>query len=320
MDPLDLAIVGGGATGLAAAVQAAAEGLRTTVLERGPLGGRLRGLARVQTVPGHPVGLSGSELVERSAEQARRFGAEVRTGADVGALRVEGDLRVLELADGGTVATRAVVVASGAGLPELPVPGLRELVGSGVHFGAPAEVPEALCGRDVFVAAELDVAAEAGLRLSRRCRSVTLLPPDRRVSPRPSPELAGRLRGTLNVRIVPNAEVLEVAGVESLETVTLRHRATGRTSVWTATALFLLGLETPRTAWLSGVVVLDGRGFVATGPEARHRAGEAPEWPLPRSPFPLEASAPGVFAAGGARRGAAWCAGCSTGEGIASAR
>jgi thioredoxin reductase (NADPH) len=321
MHPLDLVIVGGGTAGLAASVHAAAEGLRTVVLERADApGGRLRELHRVQAVPGHPVGLSGPEFVERSAALARRFGADIRAGVEVVGLRSEKDARIVELADGSTVAARAVLVAPGTEVPDLPVPGLRELEGSGVYYGAPAFAPQALCGRDVFLQGEMDIIAEAGLRLSRCCRSVVLLPPGRCISPKPSTGLLDRLRATSNITVRLEHEVVEVAGVGNLETITLRSARTGRLTVWTAAALFLLGTDVPRTGWLAGTLSRTGRGCVATGPEARSPSSGGAPWPLPRAPYPHEASIPGVFAAGGARRGPAWCPACSIEEGIGTAR
>lgn len=309
---VDLAIVGGGVAGVAAAVHAAAEGVRTVVLERDAPGGRLRELARVQAVPGHPVGMSGAELAERSVAQARRFGAEIRTDAEVTGLRVQGSARVLELAGRTAIAARAVIVATGAEIPAPPVPGLRELVGSGVHHGVPGEAPEALRGRDVFVAGELDVAVGPGLLLSRGCGKVVLLPPRDGVPRGVDAELVRRLRSAPNLAVWPGREVVEVAGVEQLETITLRSARSGRVTVSTAAALLLLGLEVPRTAWLAGTLPLDRRGMIVTGPRARASPG--------RLPLPHETGVPGVFAAGGARRGGAWCTGCSIEEGIAAAR
>ncbi|HEV3050884.1 MAG TPA: NAD(P)/FAD-dependent oxidoreductase, partial [Longimicrobium sp.] len=289
MTDFDLAVVGAGAAGLAAAVHAAAEGLRTVVLERGEPGGQVREMARVEAVAGFPVGLTGAELVERAVAQATRFGAEIRTGAEVVGLRTEADLRTVCLADGTEVDARAVIVATGTDRPAFPVPGASELTGSGVYFGVPDALPETLRGEDVFVVGEAAAAVEAARRLATHCRGVVVLSGAAR---RP----AGMDAPNVSVRA---GEVLEVVGVERVEALMLRDRRTGRTAVRAAAALFVVGGGCPRTAWLGGALALDARGFVLTG--GRGGAGGG---------YPLESSLAGVFAAGAVR--------CCTGAGVAA--
>jgi thioredoxin reductase (NADPH) len=314
-EPFDLAIVGGGAAGLAAAVRAAASGVRVALLERGALGGRARDLVRVEAVLGHPVGLTGREFAERSAALARRFGADLRS-AEVAALRAEGGVRILDIAGGGALEARAVILAVGAEPPALPLPGLREFTGSGVHFALPGEIPERLRSEDVVITGAPLAAAEGALRLSAHCRSVLLLASERRLPA----ELAQRLESTLNITVRSNGEIIEAAGVEQIETLLLRDRRSGRTTVRRAAALFVLGLDAPRTSWLAGALALDAGGFIATGPGAAEQAPNGPAWPLTRAPSPRETSVPGVFAAGSARAGAVPCTACSVEDGIGAAR
>lgn len=315
MTAFDLAIAGGGPAGLAAAVHAAAAGLRTVVLERGEPGGRAREMARLEAVPGFPVGLTGPELVERAVLQATRFGAEVRTGARAAGLEVENHVRAVRLAGGTAVAARAVIVATGAERPALSVSGASGLLGCGVYFGVPDALPESLRPEDVFVAGKAGPAAAAALRLAGHCRSVVLLRGPARRAGRLPAEVAARLDAAPNLT-VRSAEVLEVAGVERMEAVLLRDRRTGRTAVRAAAALFVVGGGRPRTDWMADATALDADGFVVTGT----RASADGRWPLPRPAHPLESTLPGVFAAGGVRR----CRGCgvaaSVEEGIAAAR
>ncbi|HET9982344.1 MAG TPA: NAD(P)/FAD-dependent oxidoreductase [Longimicrobiales bacterium] len=320
MEGFDLAIVGAGAAGLAAAIRAAADGLRVVVLERAEPGGSLRDLRRIEAVLGHPVGLGGPELAERSAAQARRFGAEIRTGAEARALRVHDAIRVLALADGSAATARAIVLAPGVEPPELPVPGLREFRGSGVYFAVPAALPEALRSEDVFVAGDVVAATAAGLRLGPHCRRVVILAP-RPDAPAPFPaDLAERLHAAPNISFRPDTEIVEGVGVERIETLALRDRATGRTTFRNAAALFVVGLGVPRTGWLAATLALDGRGFIATGAELRALPRPGAAWPLARHPLTRETSVPGVFAAGSARLGAVGGAEASMEEGIAAAR
>jgi thioredoxin reductase (NADPH) len=306
-DPtLDLAIAGGGATGLAAAIQAASDGLRVVLLERAAFGGRLRERARLETVPGLPVGLSGAAFTEQAVALATRLGADLRCGAEEVGLEVGAAARRLRLAHGAAVAARTVIVATGTEYPVLPAPGIRDFTGRGVYFGAPARPPEILRGREVFVTGEPAAAAEAAAALAGHCRRVILLLPGARPPSRPVAAGPGRVpRWT-------RCEVVEAVGVERLEALVLRDVPSGRTFVRNAAALFVLGLDRPRTGWLAGALALDGRGYVLTGP-APSAGGIAPR-------SPLECSVPGVFAAGGARGTRDCCAEVAGMEGIGVAR
>lgn len=292
----DLAVVGGGAAGLAAAVRAAASGARVALLERGSLGGRVRHLGRVEAAFGHPVGLCGREFAERSVALAQRFGAVVWRG-EVTALRVDGENRVLEFGAGTALTARAVILAPGAEPPVLTFPGAREFLGSGIDFALPDRIPESLRAEAVVVLGESRAAAEGALRLCAYCRSVLLLAgPDHLPA-----ELSRRLAEEPRIMVRANTEIVEAAGVERIETLLLRDRGRGRCTVRPAAALFALGLDLPRTAWLAGALALDQGGSITTGQGVR------------------ETSIPGVFAAGRARAGAAPGVAGSLDDGIGAA-
>jgi thioredoxin reductase (NADPH) len=286
----DLAIVGGGATGLAAAIQGASEGMRVVLLERGELGGRVRERTRVETVPGLPVGLSGAEFTERAVSMAARFGADLRTRAEIVGLEIDGGVRRLRLADGSDLPALSVLIATGTAGPVVPAPGIRALTGAGVYFGIPRVLPEKLRGRDVFVTGEPTAARAGALRLSEHCRRAALL--------------------------TAPMEILEAAGVERLEVLILRDGRSGRTLVRNADALFILGMDRPRTAWLAGRPALDARGYVITGPAWPPLAGAG----LAAPSLALETSVPGVFAAGGVRGARGCCAEGIGAEGMVAAR
>ncbi|HEX9937336.1 MAG TPA: hypothetical protein VGB15_09440, partial [Longimicrobium sp.] len=229
-------------------------------------------------------------------------GALVRAATEVAGLSADGEMRVLRLADGTEVAARAVLVATGAERVHFPVDGLRELAGSGVHFGLPRPLPEALRSRDVFVAGAPAEAAAAALRLARHCRGVVLLAAAAGGCGGVPAEVERRLAAVPNLKVRRRSELAEVVGTERLEALLLRDRRTGRASVHAAGALFLLGAGPPRTAWLTGTLALDGADFVIAG-AAPGRNAEGGAWPLARAPHPLETSIPGVFAAGTVRDG-----------------
>jgi len=314
----DVAVVGAGAAGLAAAARAAAEGARVVVLERGIPGGGLLSFVRIEVVPGYPVGLSGPEFVERALDQARRFGAEVWTRADVSSLRTRGGAVALRLSDGASVTARAAILATGREAPDLSAPGLRALFGRGIYSGVPPVVPESLESQDVFVAGEPVAAARAALRLSRRCRRVVIVTREGHIATRLPARLFERLQARAGIVVRPHAEILEAAGVERIEALALRDRRSGKVAFRTAAALFLVGTGTPRTSWLEGTLALDAHGAIVTFPDAV--PSRAPPWPLSRPPLPKETSHPCVFAAGSARRRGAEHLEGVIAEGISAAR
>jgi thioredoxin reductase (NADPH) len=307
----DLAIAGGGASGLAAAIQGASDGMRVVLLERAALGGRVRERKRVEIVPGLPVGLTGAEFAERAVELATRLGVDLRTRVEIVGLEVDGSARQLRMADGSAVSAISVLIATGTEDPVLPTPGMRAFLGAGVYFGMPRVLPETLRGSHVFVTGEPIAAAEGALRLSHHCRRVGLLLSERHLYGAVPEDLRGRLRPRDSVILTAPVEIIEAAGVERLEVLILRDGRSGRTLVRNAAALFVLGMDRPRTAWLERRLALDAGGYVITSPALPPPAG---------SDLALETSVPGVFAAGGVRGARGCCAEALGAEGIAAAR
>lgn len=299
--PFDLAIVGGGATGLAAAIQAGCDGLRTVLLERGSLGGRIREQVLVEVAPGLPLGPTGEEFAAQALSTAIRLGVEIRSAAEVVALEVRGDVKRLGLADGRPVDARAVIVAAGAEYPDLGIPGIREFTGRGVYFGAPVARSQILRDGEVFVTGDPDAATVAAARLAAEGARATIVQvgqPARRRTGGKTGERPGH-RG--QVAESPRFRVVEAVGVHRLETLVLRDLRTGRTLFRNASALFVLGIDRPRTGWLEGTLALDARGYVLTGDSLRHATPGRVGCTAGRPRRELESSERGVFAAGGAR-------------------
>lgn len=294
----DLAIVGGGAIGLAAAVQAAAVGLTAVVLDRQRPGGEARTLRRIETVAGHPIGLTGEEYTVRTLAQAERFGAILEGGCDVVAVEPAGSDRRVVLRGRSEVRARAVLVATGVDRDLPPIDGLQEFRGAGVYTILPPTLPETLRGANAFIWGDPLRSARAALALSRHCRTVTLVKSGGRVStgvPRPLPE---QLRAALNVTARVNTVVEGVVGVDHVEAVILRNVRSGRTTVREAGALFVLVPGRPRSECVVGAA-RDAEGAVLTGKAVL----EGSHWSLARRPFDLETGVPGVFAAGEVRSG-----------------
>jgi thioredoxin reductase (NADPH) len=310
----DLMIIGAGPAGLAAAVNSASEGLRTIVIEAVAPGGQAGTTSLIENYLGFPSGISGSELATRAVVQARRFGAELLLARPLAGVRADGPGYVAELSDGTAVRGRTLLIASGVEWRRLEVPGIDDLLGAGVYYGAgPSEAPSC-AGSDVVVVGGGNSAGQAVARFSRYARKVTLLVRGADLGASMSQYLVDR------VRDLPNAEVLvssQVAGLEagdSLRAVSIRSAASPRPVSLPASALFICIGGTPRTDGTSGIgLEVNEAGYVVTGRDAA--SGPAGAWPLQREPLPLETSAPGVFAAGDVRCGSVKRCAAAIGEG-----
>jgi thioredoxin reductase (NADPH) len=290
----DLAIVGAGPAGLAAAVYAASEGLGTQILELVVPGGQAGTSSLIRNYLGFPHGVSGDDLTSRAVQQAWLFGADLVMAQAATGLEVRGDRRVVRLSDGGEVAAKAVILATGVAWRRLGVPALEALAGSGVFYGAAGTEARAVRGEHVFVVGAGNSAGQAALHLARFAASVTMVAIEHDLHERMSDYLVQQLLATPNVFYRLHHEVVDGHGRRRLEGLTLRDRVSGATTPVDASALFVLIGAEPRTEWLEGAVERDGRGYVLTG---RDVAG----WPLERAPLLLETSLPGVFAAGDVR-------------------
>jgi len=291
----DLVIVGAGPAGLAAAVYGASEGLKTLLIEREAPGGQAGTTSRIENYLGFPSGLSGGDLARRAFAQARRLGAEVLSSHEAAAIRRGDPYRFVVLDDGSELACQTVVIATGVSYRQLDVPGAAELVGRGLYYGA--ATTEALLYRDspVAVIGGGNSAGQAAVHLSRFASRVYLVVRGERLEASMSAYLVEQLGALENVELRTRTEIAAVHGTEHLERATFTT-PDGAVDLELAAAFVFIGQQ-PRTSWLEGCVARDERGFVVTGPDLDRDAG----WALGRQPFLLEASLPGVFAAGDVR-------------------
>jgi thioredoxin reductase (NADPH) len=295
----DVAIIGAGPAGLAAAVYAASEGLSTLVLEPAVPGGQAGTSSLIRNYLGFQRGISGEDLTNRAIEQAWLFGANMVITRATG-LTAQGPDRMVRTADGSEVAARAVIIATGVTWRRLGVPALEALVGAGVFYGAAGAEALAMAGRDLFVVGAGNSAGQAAIHLAKYASSVTMVVRGPGLSPSMSEYLITEISNTSNIDVRPGTEVIDGAGRSTLETLTLRDKATGTTHVPAAALFLMIGAE-PHTEWLESSVERDDRGFILTGRDL-YRAGQSPTgWPLERPPLLLETSMPGVFAAGDVR-------------------
>jgi thioredoxin reductase (NADPH) len=296
----DLCIVGAGPAGLAAAVYGASEGLQTVVIEREGPGGQAGQSAAIENYLGFPKGVSGADLTHRAVAQARRFGAEMVLARDVVGFTTHGPVHAVGLADGTEIEARTVLVATGVSYRLLEAPGLEELTGRGVYYGATASEAHACQGDDVFLVGAANSAGQAALNIARFARRVVMLVRADGLEKSMSEYLIERIRATDNIEVRLQTEVVAGHGTDHLEQITLADRATGTKEEVPTNWLFVFIGASPRTEWLGADVARDERGFIITGPELASRT-QGPRWPLARPPFVLETSVPGLFAAGDVR-------------------
>ncbi|HET7231739.1 MAG TPA: FAD-dependent oxidoreductase [Longimicrobium sp.] len=318
-DPYDVAIVGGGPAGLAAAVYGASEGLCTVLVDRLALGGQAGTSSRIENYLGFPSGLSGAELSSRAWQQARRFGAEMVVARDVTGLGVDNGVRWLELDGGQRVHTRAIVLSCGVVWRRLSAPGVDGLVGRGVYYGAARTEAQGTRGQRVFLVGGGNSAGQAALLFSGYADQVTLLVRGPSLAASMSQYLIDQLAARDNVRVETGCEVVEVEGDGHLQAIVVVTRATGARERREADALFAFIGADAETAWLPPALVRDELGYVCTGRDVMDLlAVRQAEWPLARDPYLLETSIPGVFAAGDVRHGSIKRVASGVGEGSMS--
>ncbi|HYZ98384.1 MAG TPA: FAD-dependent oxidoreductase [Acidimicrobiales bacterium] len=315
IDFYDVVIVGGGPAGLGAAVYAASEGLRTVLVERRATGGQAGQSSRIENYLGFPDGVTGTQLTDRARRQAQKFGAEILTTRDVVGLDVRPSSRVVRFADGGEVVAHAVLLATGIAYRRLAVPGADELTGRGVFYGSAVTEAPACSGDEVYIVGGANSAGQAAVFLARYARRVTLLVRADTLAKSMSYYLIRQIEEIPNIEVRLETEVVAAHGDDHLEGLTLcDNRAATRETVPAAHLFVFIGAA-PRTEWLEGVIARDARGFVLTGPDLLVDGRRPRGWPLDRDPHYLEASAPGVFAAGDVRANSVKRVASAVGEG-----
>lgn len=293
----DVAIVGGGPAGLAAALYAAREGIDAVVVDRSALGGQAAITDRIENYPGFPDGIGGAELMERFVAQARGYGVELVPAVEVRTLNTEGTSIVLRLGNDQEVCANAALIATGSRYRRLNVPGEDTLIGAGVHFCATCDGPFYRGADELLVIGGGNSGVEEGLFLSRFAKRVRIVA--RGPELKASKLLQDKVRRRPEFIIHTNTEIIELRGEGKLREVVARDLVTGERHVWHPAAAFVfIGLD-PNTAFLGGFVDLDRWGFVVTDAS-------------------LQTSVPGVFAAGDVRRGSTKQLGSAVGEGIAA--
>jgi thioredoxin reductase (NADPH) len=306
----DLAILGAGPAGLAAAVYGASEGLRTLVVEPQALGGQAATSSLIRKYLGFPRGVSGGDLTFRAWEQSLLFGAQFVLMQRATGLTARGNEHAIALSDGSEAVARAVIVAAGVDYRRLGIPSLDRLVGAGVFYGAAGAEAPAMAGEEVYVVGGANSAGQAALHLARFAERATLLVRGESLASGMSDYLITQIEATPNVEVRLGMRVVDGRGEARLEALTLEDVGTGRREEVAAAAVFVLIGAEPRTEWLRDIVQRDDRGFILTGAEVPQE-----DWPSERPPLPFETSIPGVFAVGDVRHGSVKRVAGAVGEG-----
>jgi thioredoxin reductase (NADPH) len=311
----DLAIVGGGPAGLAAAVYGASEGLHTVMLEREAPGGQAGMSSRIENYLGFPNGLSGGDLARRAVVQAQRFGVEILSPQEVVGVRTEGSYRIIKLADGNEISCHALMIATGVQWRRLEAPGIDRLQGAGVYYGGGATEALSCKGEVVYVVGGANSAGQAAMNFARYADHVVMLVRGASLDATMSQYLIDQIKQTPNIQVWAHASVAEVHGETHLEEISVLCSDTNKMERVPTNSMFIFIGALPRTEWLADCVERDDRGFILTGPDLIYDGRRPKGWTLDRDPFLLETNIPGIFAVGDVRHGSVKRVASGVGEG-----
>ena len=310
----DLAIIGGGPAGLAAAVYGASEGLHTVIVEREAPGGQAGMSSRIENYLGFPNGLSGGDLARRAVVQAQRFGVEILSQEATG-VRTEGSYRIIKLADGNEISCHALMVATGVQWRRLETPGIDRLQGAGIYYGGGSTEALSCKGETVYVVGGANSAGQAAMNFARYADRVVILVRGSSLASTMSQYLIDQIQRTPNIQLWTHASVIEAHGEVHLEEISVLCTDTNKTERVPASAMFIFIGALPRTDWLGTLVERDDRGFILTGPDLIWDGKRPKGWTLDRDPFLLETNIPGLFAVGDVRHGSVKRVASGVGEG-----
>lgn len=310
----DLAIVGGGPAGLAAAVYGASEGLRTVMIEREAPGGQAGLSSRIENYLGFPAGLTGSDLARRAVAQARRFGVEILSPQEALELRVDGPYRVLKLADGTEISCNALLLAMGVQWRNLDIPGVERLQGAGVYYGGGTSEALACKGETVYIIGGANSAGQAAMHFSKFAAKVIMVVRGPSLASTMSHYLIEQIQQTSNIEVWPCSVITAVHGETRLSAITVLREGAPEQEL-PANSLFIFIGALPRTEWLGNLIERDDRGFIYSGPDLIRDGKRPASWTLDRDPGLLETNVPGIFVVGDVRHGSVKRVASGVGEG-----
>ncbi len=314
----DLVVIGSGPAGLANAVYAASEGLKTLIVERQAPGGQAGTSSRIENYLGFPAGLSGADLSQRAVAQAKKFGAELLTAQEVVSIKDDGTYKKISFKDGTSVSSYAVVLATGMKVRKLQAKGIEVLQGVGVYYGAAMTEASTYKGKDVCIVGGANSAGQGALFFSRYAKTVTMVIRRDSFVETMSSYLIERIDATPNIKVLPNVVIEEVQGEQGLEKVIYKNNKTGEVGELNVSAMFIFIGSAPNSDFVSDLVATDEKGFILTGSDLPTLANHRPaNWKLKRDPFLFETNVPGIFSVGDIRYGSNHRVAAAVGEGSA---
>ena len=310
----DVLVIGAGPAGLAAAVYAASEGLRTLVIEKSAPGGQAGSSSKIENYLGFPTGLSGQELANRSIAQAQKFGAQIMVAQSVVHIDTSRQPYKVVLESGLKFNARTVVIATGAQYARLPIEDADTFTGRGIYYNATHMEAQLCDSEEVIVVGGGNSAGQAAVFLGHSSVKVHLFVRSQKLSDSMSQYLIGRIETNPRIEIHYLTRITGLSGAGHLERVDWRDDTLGENRSGPIRHVFVMAGAAPRTEWLEDSFVLDNKGFIVTGPDLASSPG-SDQWPLQRPPLMLETSAPGIFAVGDTRAGSVKRVASAVGEG-----
>ena len=285
------------------------------IVEREGPGGQAGLSSRIENYLGFPSGVSGDDLTRRAVIQARRFGAEILSPQEAVSVCSEGSSRIVKLADGAEISSRVVMIATGVQWRKLAIPGIDNLQGVGVYYGAGAAEAMSCRGERVYIVGGANSAGQAAMNFAAYASHVTMLVRGASLASSMSKYLIDEIGKTPKISVELQTEVVEIFGADRLEEISIHCLRTGTIDRVPATGLFIFIGAEPRTDWLGSAILRDSRGFILTGPDLIKDGKRPKGWTLDRDPGLLETNVPGVFAVGDVRHGSVKRVASSVGEG-----
>ena len=309
----DVLVIGAGPGGLAAAVYAASEGLKTLVIEKSAPGGQAGSSSKIENYLGFPTGLSGQELANRSIAQAQKFGAQLMVAQSVVHIDCSRQPYRIVLDSGLKFNARSVVIATGAQYARLPVEEADAFTGRGIYYNATHMEAQLCDSEEVAVVGGGNSAGQAAVFLAQTSSKVHLLVRSNQLSESMSQYLIARIDTHPKIEIHYLTQIVGMTGAAHLESIDWEEDSSGVRVTKQIRHVFVMAGAAPRTEWLEDSFVLDKKGFIVTGPDLVEYADF--QWPLSRSPLLLETSVPGIFAVGDTRAGSIKRVASAVGEG-----
>ncbi|MEI8134133.1 MAG: FAD-dependent oxidoreductase [bacterium] len=316
----DVVIIGAGPAGLAASVYGSCEGLKTLLIERSNPGGQASSSARIENYLGFPTGLSGAELSRRAITQTLRFGTEILTPQDVKNISVRDGYKIIELGDGSLVHSKTIIISTGVSYTKLDLPGIENFTGAGVYYGAASVEAHACKNEPIYIVGGGNSACQAALYMSKFASEVNILIRQEALSKAAANYLVENIANTPNIKVMPNTEVVSVAGDKVLEHISVVNTVTKEETTLETKALFVYIGAKPGTQWIPEFILKDEKGFIFSGTDLKKLRSYNTFWKLEREPFIPETSIPGIFASGDVRSGAQTGISSAVGEGALAIR